>query len=1081
MSVTTKSLPFVLLCSTIAGAATLEVGPGETYPTIQAAIDAASPGDVIEVAPGNYPENLTIGKSPLHLKGARSGVSARGRVSGAPNPAVESVVAPATGSAAVLTSSAGTIVIDGFSFASPAPSLKGVVMVEGADAPGLSFSNNHLRVAAGAVGSALWLSGNAENATIGGNVFRAAAGSSHAVYLNGAASFDGLHFTGNDAVRDGAVAGAGFFVDGSGNVGPSLLRPPRISGNRFAGHIVGLNGGSRSLEQAEVSFNDFDNNTGGMAAGPLNSLIKGNHFTGNSGYGLRLTSFGDVSDASRGARGNLIEGNDFENNGTTVSPAGHGDLLIDDQADANLSGNRATRNRFESAVGVFQNEIAGAFDARENYWGHPDGPVAGAAIAGSGAVDFKPWFADEELTTLDYGGAPLNGEVELTEGESIESDTLSLAPAARLTVRRGASLEVGNLTLQAGSRLEIHGGSADLGKLTAQAGAVIDVVDGELALDPLGSGQSHVMAGSFTFFNCLGSLQINANTSFSGSTLGIASDIHVAPGVTLIVLGSLAFDGCRIDSTGTFNLLANVGSTLRMTRCDVTGAFMTLVGNDVVMRDNAFRDTDVTVFSTVNGGQIFHNIFEDGVEVLNILPGAVVTTQVEGWGNVVSADDVQNRLSLAFRTPVNPTRTLDSSGNLYVQPGDPVAAGLNIGDLVDKAQAVEALVGYHTDYLEAGVLSPSSSWSNGLYQSSDDSAVIGRFNTAVGLGFSHPDRDGSLLDAEVADVVWTAKSLEGLSRVFFREKALLDEPLADTRITASSAGVPYFREYPFTANSANLIVDGTVPEFGSVATAVQTRNSLPLDVLQSGVVTWQGTVRVTFDARDILAGIGDGDAGAQFVGTATTIHGSFVSATEVDIGGEAYTRYVFDVLVDSSVPNGTYNVNGLAMDRSGNLGVLPIGAVEIQKNRIQATVATQGLVATPLTRNVVFTATSSTGSVLATWTVPVNFSGGSGTATLEGVPDGTVNLSAKTAWNLRRRLPAGLDANGQASVSFTGSSLLRGGDLNGNNIVNAGDYNILSLAFPGVNPVADITGNGVVNGGDYNIFSLNWLSAGDPL
>jgi hypothetical protein len=239
-------------------------------------------------------------------------------------------------------------------------------------------------------------------------------------------------------------------------------------------------------------------------------------------------------------------------------------------------------------------------------------------------------------------------------------------------------------------------------------------------------------------------------------------------------------------------------------------------------------------------------------------------------------------------------------------------------------------------------------------------------------------------------------------------------------------------------------------------------------------------VTVTFDARDALAGIDDVDAAVELVGSSSTLTGSLVSATPVDVGGEAFTRYVFEVAVSPAAANGIYNVNGVAMDRSGNQATLAIGAVEILKNRITVSVACQGLVATPLTRVGVFVATDAGGTTLATWSLPVDFSGGSGTVVLEEVPDGTVNLSAKTAWTLRRRLPAGMDGDGQGAVAFTGISNLRGGDLNGNNLINSGDFNLLSAVFPGVNPVADITGNGVVNSGDFNILATNWLTAGDP-
>ncbi len=92
-----------------------------SYSTIQAAVDAANPGDVIQVSPGTYTEKVTITKS-LTLKGPHYGVCANdptdltqlntGRDSG------EAVISPSTnGNAFTISAGVDNVTIDGFKIA----------------------------------------------------------------------------------------------------------------------------------------------------------------------------------------------------------------------------------------------------------------------------------------------------------------------------------------------------------------------------------------------------------------------------------------------------------------------------------------------------------------------------------------------------------------------------------------------------------------------------------------------------------------------------------------------------------------------------------------------------------------------------------------------------------------------------------------------------------------------------------------------------------------------------------------------------------------------------------------------------
>ena len=92
---------------------------------------------------------------------------------------------------------------------------------------------------------------------------------------------------------------------------------------------------------------------------------------------------------------------------------------------------------------------------------------------------------------------------------------------------------------------------------------------------------------------------------------------------------------------------------------------------------------------------------------------------------------------------------------------------------------------------------------------------------------------------------------------------------------------------------------------------------------------------------------------------------------------------------------------------------------------------------------------------------------------------GTNALSAKTAWNLRRKLPVSFTPTREATVYFTVASKMLGGDLNGTNSVNVLDYAIMKSSWFH-DARGDINGDGGTNLEDYSIMNGQLVRGRDP-
>jgi hypothetical protein len=111
--------------------------------------------------------------------------------------------------------------------------------------------------------------------------------------------------------------------------------------------------------------------------------------------------------------------------------------------------------------------------------------------------------------------------------------------------------------------------------------------------------------------------------------------------------------------------------------------------------------------------------------------------------------------------------------------------------------------------------------------------------------------------------------------------------------------------------------------------------------------------------------------------------------------------------------------------------------------------------------------------------------------TLIDVPEGTTLVSAKTSWNLRETVApldppvGGAKPNGVANfvnganVQPIVNNNLRAGDVNGDNIVNLSDFNVLQQTYGTTDPRADFDGSGAVNIVDYTLLQNNFGAIGD--
>jgi parallel beta helix pectate lyase-like protein len=329
-----------------------------TYPTIQDAVNAASPLDTISVCKGTYPELVGVNKT-LTIQGAQVGVDARTRAVPVTS---ESVVGSGDGAFQIL---ANKVVIDGFT-------IQGV--------------NNPPNLFPGALGAGIWtnpgFSGTSGGHQIKNNIIQ---NNIIGIELDNDGTFQtvverNLIQNNNQAGPDGgtgidtnfgltnAVINSNKFV-GNANSGMGAFAPSSgvtVSNNEFAGNRRAI--GWFGVTSSSISSNNIHNSTDAATAdirifGGVSSLsVTCNNLATGAGRGIRINDDGFCSPSTCPDSAITINNN-------------------------NISGYPVAGLEVDS--GAYSGG-PGSLNAKNNWWGSSTGPTIASNPGGTGEPIIDP-------------------------------------------------------------------------------------------------------------------------------------------------------------------------------------------------------------------------------------------------------------------------------------------------------------------------------------------------------------------------------------------------------------------------------------------------------------------------------------------------------------------------------------------------------------------------------------------------------------------------------------------------------------------------------------------------------------------
>jgi nitrous oxidase accessory protein NosD len=362
-------------------AATLTVGPGQAYTTIQSAIDAASAGDTINVKTGLYNEDLVINKNNLVLKSIDG-------------PALAEIQGVATADVVTVGSGLG-VTIDGFRILPGASANTGIYFEGGSTTDPVTIINNVIEdfndpIAYGFY--AMWDTLENTSFSFFENTLR---NCTRGIYVWGFKNST-IEVSSNILEDCDEYPIMVEYMDYEGDGTDARINDNRVtlSAGEDGDTAISV---SHSEKTTEISGNFVEGNfatgiyvenTGGEGQSPAVLLMGKNEIRG-TGIGMRFRAMAYNMPSEVTVRYNTLKDNEY---GVYIDSLG-------DFGDDPLTKIVFTKNNIEGSGYGFYNGDVVRVNAENNWWGQASGPTHDDNPGGTGDrvsdnVDFDPWLTE---------------------------------------------------------------------------------------------------------------------------------------------------------------------------------------------------------------------------------------------------------------------------------------------------------------------------------------------------------------------------------------------------------------------------------------------------------------------------------------------------------------------------------------------------------------------------------------------------------------------------------------------------------------------------------------------------------------